>query len=133
MDDKKIQQKEILMKDVAGRPNYEDLVSELFRQSREKGDLDNLPGKGKPLQMDDDSEVPEESRVANRIMKNNHILPKWIELNKQIEAGIEALPRIKDRDVFEEKKKEINKKIAQYNLVCPPLLQKKRVHREFNE
>ncbi len=47
------------------------------------GKLDDLPGKGKPLELDDDSLVPEELRVAYRILKNAGYLPPELEDRKQ--------------------------------------------------
>lgn len=35
-----------------------------------KGELDNLPGQGRPLELGDDALVPEELRLAYRILKN---------------------------------------------------------------
>jgi len=33
------------------------------------GELDNLPGKGKPLQLEDESGIPKELRLAYKILK----------------------------------------------------------------
>ena len=35
-----------------------------------RGELDNLPGAGRPLELDDDALVPEDLRIALRILKN---------------------------------------------------------------
>jgi len=43
------------------------------------GDLDDLPGSGKPLELDDDSLLPEELRLAYRILKNAGFVPPEIE------------------------------------------------------
>ncbi|NMP29849.1 DUF1992 domain-containing protein [Rahnella sp. SAP-1] len=43
--------------------------------AQSKGEFDNLPGAGAPLLLDDDSAVPEELRVAYRILKNAGYLP----------------------------------------------------------
>jgi len=37
------------------------------------GDLSNLPGAGQPIRLDDDSAVPEELRLAYRILKKLRI------------------------------------------------------------
>jgi len=49
-----------------------------------KGDLDNLAGQGQPLHLDDDSFVPEEHRVAYRLLKNSGFLPPEAHLRKEI-------------------------------------------------
>jgi len=50
----------------------------------ERGELDNLPGHGKPLQLDDDSMVPPELRAAYRILKNAGFVPPQIAIRKDI-------------------------------------------------
>ena len=42
------------------------------------GELDNLPGAGKPLALDDDALVPEEWRMAHRILKNAGYAPEEV-------------------------------------------------------
>ncbi len=39
------------------------------------GELDDLPGAGKALELDDHALVPEELRVAHRILKNAGVAP----------------------------------------------------------
>ena len=50
------------------------------------GDFDDLPGSGKPLELDDDSLVPEELRLAYRILKNAGFVPQEIESLKGSKA-----------------------------------------------
>ena len=56
----------------------------------ERGDLDNLPGTGKPLELDDDSNVPEELRAGYRLLKNAGYIPLELELRKEI-GSVEIL------------------------------------------
>ena len=63
---------------------FEALVEERIQKAQQKGDLDNLPGKGKPLNLEDMA-VPEELRMAHRVLKNAGFLPPEIELRRQIE------------------------------------------------
>jgi len=63
------------------------LVDELAEQhiqaAMAKGELSNLPGSGKPLQLDDDSHVPPELRAGYRILKNSGFLPPELELRRE--------------------------------------------------
>ncbi|QHB34265.1 DUF1992 domain-containing protein [Yersinia canariae] len=43
--------------------------------AQEKGELDNLPGSGKPLLLDDDTLIPVDLRVGYRLLKNAGYLP----------------------------------------------------------
>lgn len=64
-------------------PGFEALVEERIRKAQKNGELDNLPGQGKPLNLDDMS-IPEEFRMVHRILKNSGFLPPEVELRKQI-------------------------------------------------
>lgn len=46
------------------------LAEKKIAEAAERGELDDLPGAGRPLALDDDALVPEEMRMANRILKN---------------------------------------------------------------
>ena len=49
-----------------------------------QGEFDNLAGAGKPLELDDDSAVPETLRAAYRLLKNAGCLPPEQQLRKDI-------------------------------------------------
>ncbi len=48
------------------------------------GKFKNLEGHGKPLDLDDNSTIPEELRMSYKILKNAGIVPKEIEMNAEI-------------------------------------------------
>lgn len=64
-----------------------------IRDAQEEGAFDNLPGKGKPLNLDFDPRVPPELRAAYRIMKDAQVLPEWIQLDKEIRQRQEQWER----------------------------------------
>ena len=68
---------------------WERIAEERIREAVAAGELDNLPGCGRPLLMDDDSGVPEELRVAYRVLKNAGMVPEEVELRRGI-AALEA-------------------------------------------
>lgn len=47
-----------------------------IQDALQKGELSGLPGEGKPLMLDDDSQVPVELRSAYRLLKNSGYLPR---------------------------------------------------------
>lgn len=51
-----------------------------IRQAMAEGQFDNLPGEGKPLRwlLEDDTNVPDEMRLAYKVMRDNDILPAWM-------------------------------------------------------
>lgn len=55
-----------------------------IREAIERGELDDLPGKGKPVKIDDLSRVPEDLRVGTLMLKRAGVLPPELELRKEI-------------------------------------------------
>lgn len=55
-----------------------------------RGEFDDLPGKGQPLILEDDSAVPAELRVGYRILRNSGYLPPELTLRKEI-SELESL------------------------------------------
>ena len=49
-----------------------------------RGELDDLPGKGRPIPAEDLSGVPEELRMGYKVLKNAGMLPEELELNRQL-------------------------------------------------
>ncbi len=47
----------------------------LIAKARRDGVFDSLPGRGKPLDLDDEAAVPEEMRMAYRVMRNANVAP----------------------------------------------------------
>ena len=59
------------------------LAEQHIKAALEKGELSQLPGEGKPLQLDDDSLVPPELRAGYRLLKNAGFLPAELELRRE--------------------------------------------------
>ncbi|SHE87020.1 protein of unknown function [Modicisalibacter ilicicola DSM 19980] len=55
-----------------------------IQQALENGELDDLPGSGEPLRLDDDSMIPPELRAGYRLLKNAGFLPPELELVREI-------------------------------------------------
>jgi hypothetical protein len=49
---------------------FELLAEQKISEAVSRGELDDLPGSGKPLDLDDDALVPEEMRLVCRILRN---------------------------------------------------------------
>jgi len=53
-----------------------------------QGAFDRLPGAGRPLELDDDALVPEELRIAHRILKNAGFVPREVEEDRRGERKL---------------------------------------------
>lgn len=86
----------------------DDLAEKHILAALEKGELDNLPGAGKPLAIDDDSHVPAHLRAAYRILKNAGCLPPELEQRKQALELVDLLESVEeDSEVFTIKAREL--------------------------
>ena len=63
---------------------FERIAENRILEAIEAGLFDNLKGKGKPLNLQDDSHIPPELRMAYKILKNADCLPPELELRKEI-------------------------------------------------
>lgn len=62
-----------------------DLIAERrIAEAQARGELDDLPGAGRPLDLDDDALVPADLRVAYRILKNAGYVPPEVEQLREL-------------------------------------------------
>lgn len=105
----------------------EDIVATVaerkIRESIRKGELDNLPGKGKPLQLEDLSHIPEELRAGYIVLKNAGFLPEEMQLGREIITLRSLVNSCYDELDRQEFKKELNEKTIKFNI----LMEKRRM------
>ncbi len=120
-------------------------IDEIIQQAMQAGAFDNLPGKGKPLDLNDNPYLDPEWQLAYHLLKQNGFAPAFIEKRQAIEielaAGREGLARTwawrtralkegkpadwveaewsRAKTKFEETIVKLNKNIKAYNLGIP--------------
>jgi hypothetical protein len=111
-------------------PGYEKIVEQRIREAMEKGEFDNLPGKGKPIPLEDDIHVPEELRLAYKLLKNADCLPPELMEKKEILQMEDMLAAIPDEKERYKLIKKINFKIMKLNMMGSksPLLEEKQIY-----
>lgn len=67
----------------------DELVERRIAQAQAQGAFDDLPGAGAPLALDDDPLVPQEWRVAYRILRNAGLVPPEVEHLREIRRLLE--------------------------------------------
>jgi hypothetical protein len=86
-------------------------------EAMENGEFDNLEGMGKPITFEDDPYIPEDLRMAYRILKNAGCIPPELELRNEI-INLSALINTIDDDKERLKKlRELNFKIMRLNIM----------------
>ena len=95
----------------------ERLAEERIREAIERGEFDNLAGSGKPLKLEDDRHIPDDLRLAYKILKNANCLPPELELKKEITAAEELLGSLTDEGEKYRQLKKINYLIMKLNMM----------------
>src|SRR5215813_7557753 len=66
--------------------SFQKKVDEKIEESIASGEFDDLPGKGKPLDLDGYFATPEHLRMGYSILKSADVIPEEMELLRQIEG-----------------------------------------------
>ena len=96
---------------------FSKIIEDRIRMAQKKGEFDNLEGSGKPLNIDDDSHIVEDLRLAHKILKNANCLPPEIELKKEIRRTEDLLSGMRDTAGKHRTLKKLNYLIMKLNAV----------------
>jgi DnaJ homologue, subfamily C, member 28, conserved domain len=97
--------------------SFDKLVEEKIREAMANGEFDNLPGKGKPLDLDAYFAAPEDMRVAYSMLKNAGFVPEEMELLKEMDSLKAALAKSSDEDERKRIKKRIDEGTIRFNML----------------
>ncbi len=89
--------------------SFDRIVETIIKDAMERGEFDNLPGKGKPIDLTEYFETPEDVRIVHSVLKNAGMTSREVDLLKEI-AGLKQL---REAVLDEKKKQEIDRKIRQ--------------------
>lgn len=103
--------------------DWESAIDKQIREAMERGAFDNLPGAGKPLDLDENPFAPEDWRLAFKILKDNDVAPDWIETGKQIRDEITALAQLLDNQTQWQRER-----LAKIKLLAPDKTIAEREH-----
>jgi hypothetical protein len=92
-------------------------ADEAIRAAMERGDFDNLPNKGKKLNLDDYFNTPEDLRLGFSVLKNADYIPEEVQLLKEIGELQEKLTSTKEEYKRKKLLKEIEGRRLKYNLL----------------
>jgi Domain of unknown function (DUF1992) len=95
----------------------EKFIEEKIREAMEKGEFDNLPGKGKPLDLDAYFATPADLRLGYSVLKSAGCLPAEVELRNEIESLKARLDACEDESERQTLRKEIEARTLKLNLI----------------
>jgi hypothetical protein len=77
-------------------PGFEKLIESRIKKAQVDGAFENLPGSGQPLHLDDDRHIPEDLRMAHKVLKNADCLPPEVQLRREIRTTEDLLAGMTD-------------------------------------
>ena len=104
---------------------FERIVEAMIKEAMERGEFDNLPGKGKPIDLTEYFETPEDVRLANSVLKGAGMTPHEVDLLKEIAELKQLLAAVLE----ERKKREIAKQIQQKQVEFSLILERQKRER----
>ena len=101
---------------------FDRIVEAMIKDAMERGEFDNLPGKGKPIDLTEYFETPEEVRLAHSVLKNAGMTSPEVELLKEIAE----LKQVQAAVLDEKKKQEIGKQIQQKQIEFSLMMERQK-------
>jgi len=96
---------------------FQIISEDRIKKAYQNGEFDNLPGFGKPLKPEDLSSIPEELRMAYKVLKNSGYTEEESRLRQEM-LTIEDLLKTCDEDNEKENlKRKLNEKLLRFNQV----------------
>ena len=71
--------------------NFDAIAEQRIQEALKKGELDNLPGAGRPIDLTTEPLVPVEIRLAHRILKNAGLVPVEVLERRELAQAEAAL------------------------------------------
>jgi hypothetical protein len=97
--------------------SLEKAVEATIKEAQERGEFDNLKGKGKPLDLSAYFETPEDVRMAYAILQNAGMVSGEIDLLQEIATLKERLATTYEESQHSRIKKIISEKQLQFNVM----------------
>ncbi|MEY2817246.1 MAG: DUF1992 domain-containing protein [Chloroflexota bacterium] len=97
--------------------SIEKAVEAIIKEAQERGDFDNLKGKGQPIDLDAYFETPEELRLAYTALKNAGMVSPEVELLQEIAALKERLASTYEETQRNKLKKILHDKQLEFNIM----------------
>jgi hypothetical protein len=76
--------------------NWENWIDRQIRDAQERGEFDNLAGKGQPLDLTPNP-FAQDREMAFKILKDAGYAPEWIELDRAIRAKLQGARKVLSR------------------------------------
>jgi len=93
------------------------IAEDRIKRAQEEGIFNNLRGAGKPLVFEEETWVPEDLRLAYRVLRNAGCVPPEIETRKEVISLRELMRTLDDDEERLRRLRELNFKILKMNMM----------------
>lgn len=97
--------------------SFDKAVEAIIQEAMQRGDFDNLRGKGQPLDLSAYFDTPEDVRMAYSILKNAGMVPEEIRLLQEIAALKERLSATYEEAQRHKIRRLLSEKQTQFNVL----------------
>ena len=97
--------------------SLDQIVEEIIRDAMARGEFDNLPGRGKPLDLDAYFALPEEQRLAYTLLKNAGYVPEEVDLLRGMKALKDQLAACSNEAERQALTRKIDRQMLKLNLL----------------
>ena len=97
-----------------------------IREAIEQGVFDRLPGAGKPLDLDEYFNTPEDLRMAFSILKNANCAPPEVELLKEVSLLEQAIEQTSDAATTQQLRRTLTDRRMQLSIILERRSQRRR-------
>ena len=97
--------------------SFDRIVEAIIQEAMARGEFENLPGQGRPIDLTEYFNTPEDVRVAQAMLKNAGMAPVEVELLQEIVALKRLLSVVTDEEKRADYRKSLVDKQLQFNLL----------------
>jgi hypothetical protein len=97
--------------------SFDRIVEAIIQEATARGEFENLAGQGKPVDLTDYFNTPEDVRVAGAMLKNAGVLPVELELLQEIMALKELVISATEEEHRAAYRKILKDKQLQFNIL----------------
>ena len=106
--------------------SFDRIVEAIIKDAMERGEFDHLPGRGKPIDLSEYFETPEEVRLAHSVLKNAGMTSREVDLLKETAELKQVLAAVLDQ----KKKRELHRQIQQKQVEFSLMMEQQKKHKK---
>ncbi len=97
--------------------SFDRIAEAIIKEAMERGEFDNLPGKGKPIDLSEYFETPEDVRLAYSMLKNAGMTSREVDLLREIAELKQMLEGVLEERKKQDITRQIWQKQIEFNLI----------------